>query len=269
MVAAQPRLGGLLAALGLVDRAVPFDALRLDALFVPGGTAVPLVREAGAVVSWFGARDADFTARLLALAPAVVVAPTTSPGRVVWRHLLETIGARAEESPALRASVRVAERLREAGRAALANAGWSGGAPVALVHPGAGGIAKRWPVDGFATVVQRLAARGLAVVLHEGPADAEAVGALAGRVAAPLVLRDPSLPALAGVLAAARCYVGNDSGVSQLAAAVGVPSVVLYRASLVEWEPWAEGVTPLVVSTDALVRSDVDAVLGQIDALVA
>jgi ADP-heptose:LPS heptosyltransferase len=40
--------------------------------------------------------------------------------------------------------------------------------------------------------------------------------------------RDLPLPDLAALLARATAYLGNDSGVSHLAAAVGVPSVVLF-----------------------------------------
>src|SRR5258706_12705579 len=72
-VAAQPRIGALLVALGVADRAVAFDTLGLDALFTdaPLGSDTPLARqlaEPTRVICWFGARDADFTRRLSALA---------------------------------------------------------------------------------------------------------------------------------------------------------------------------------------------------------
>ncbi len=52
-------------------------------------------------------------------------------------------------------------------------------------------------------------------------------------------LREPPLDALAGALACAALYLGNDSGVSHLAAAVGAPSVVLFTRALLGWRPWA------------------------------
>src|SRR5204862_391548 len=70
LLAAQPRIGELLAALGVVDRAIAFDALGLDRLFGPEPRdPTPVLREATRVVSWFGARDADFVRRLTALVP--------------------------------------------------------------------------------------------------------------------------------------------------------------------------------------------------------
>src|SRR5205823_10032447 len=64
VLAAQPRIGGLLAALGVVDRALPFDALDLDGLFgsEPRDPA-PLIREATRVV-----RSEEHTSELQSLA---------------------------------------------------------------------------------------------------------------------------------------------------------------------------------------------------------
>jgi len=42
------------------------------------------------------------------------------------------------------------------------------------------------------------------------------------------LLACPCLDVLAGALAGAKCYIGNDSGVSHLSAAVGRPTVALF-----------------------------------------
>ena len=44
----------------------------------------------------------------------------------------------------------------------------------------------------------------------------------------------PPLPVLAGVLSMAQAYLGGDSGVSHLAAAVGAPAVILFPAATLE-----------------------------------
>jgi len=140
-----------------------------------------------------------------------------------------------------------------------------------LVHPGAGGARKRWSAEGFARVLADLARRDrLATVIHEGPADAEAVQALAahsGATAARLVR--PPLPRLAGVLHQVAAYVGSDSGISQLAAAVGAPSVVLFTGATLAWRPWASNARPLVVTTEKLEEPDVARVLGAVNELLA
>lgn len=229
-LAAQPRIAALLVALGEADEAHDFDALRLDALFAGEDTArLPAVER---VVCWFGARDPDFARRLGALVPGAVVTPSTAPEREVWAHLLETVGGPAERRPA-----RVSAELVTRGVAALSVAGVEVSRPVVVVHPGAGSAAKRWPAEAFAGALAPLG--DVAIVVHEGPADAEPAARLLARVPAARHLREPDLGALAGVLARCAVYVGNDSGVSHLAAAVGARSLVLFAEANLAWRPWS------------------------------
>jgi ADP-heptose:LPS heptosyltransferase len=266
-LAAQPRIGALLAALGIVDAHHSFDALGLEALFgdrPEGREPLPAVAGATRLVSWFGARDPGFVTRLRAQAADVVVAPSVPPdGTPVWRHLLATIGATGAGDCA---PVTVPATLREAGRLALARAGWTG-SPLAIVHPGAGGVTKRWPAAGFARVAEHLAARrGATVLLHEGPADADAVAAVQARLTRRCaVVRQPSLPELAGAFSHVTAYVGNDSGVSHLAAAVGARALVLFAPENVRWQSWSPAARARVVTTAALAPADVAAVLADVD----
>ena len=60
---------------------------------------------------------------------------------------------------------------------------------------------------------------------------------------------EPELPALAAALASARAYLGGDSGVSHLAAAVGAPSVILLPpARLPCWTPRSPTARPIAAS---------------------
>ncbi len=285
-LAAQPRIGELLQALGVVDEALAFDALKLDELFcsedVCSGDVCSGDREAGStagglrkervapvarfarVVSWFGARDGDFVRRLTALVPGAIVAPSVQAGHPVWQHLVLTAGVPLDAADRWREPVAVPAPLVDAGRRALEGAGWDGESRLVVVHPGAGGPAKRWPAAGFAALIDRLASRArLTVAVHQGPADAEAVAALdARRRGRTIALTEPSLSTLTGMLRCAAAYLGNDSGISQLAAALGVPSVVLFTAGNLEWRPWARHVEPLIVATSALDAADIDRVAG-------
>jgi heptosyltransferase III len=258
-IAAQPRLAALLVALGLADRGRSVDALGLEELFTSGPIerARPLT-QAGRLVCWFGGRDPGFARRLTALVPGAVVAASGAPGeRLVWRQLVATVDGDAATGVA---PIDVPPALREAGRTLLAARSWLGTGPLVILHPGAGSVAKRWPAEGFARTVQAL---GVTPVVHQGPADAQAVAALldclGGRVP---VLHEPLLPTLAGVLAEAALYVGNDSGVSHLAAAVGTSSVILFRAENLAWRPWSATARALVVSTTALESRDVSATVA-------
>lgn len=269
--AGQPRIGRLLAALGLVDRALAFEALRLDALLAGEADDVAAeVRSAGRLVCWFGAHDVRFAARLTALAPGASVAPPYARGRAVWEHLLGTVGVPPAAADPFRGAVAVSPELVAEGGRALTRAGWDGRTPFVLVHPGAGGVAKRWPVEGFAAALERLAsAQRVEIVIHEGPADHEAAAGLAARLRAPsLRLVEPALTTLGGLLATATLYLGNDSGVSHLASAVGAAGVTLFTRDKLEWRPWALGAEPLVVETSALEPGDAERVAAALLALV-
>ena len=223
------------------------------------------------MVSWFGSREPHFARTLATLVPEAVVAPSVGANAEVWRHLLGTVGGDADR--ALREPISAGPVLVAEGRAALQRLGWDGGARLLVVHPGAGGRAKVWAPECFVAVLERLArlVPGLAVLVHRGPADSEAVAALSAALPQEvMVLDEPELTVLAGVLSLAGAYVGNDSGISHLAATLNVSSLVLFTAERIAWRPWAEHVEPQVVSmttpSEADVRRAVDslqAFLGQ------
>jgi lipopolysaccharide heptosyltransferase III len=270
VLAAQPRIGRLLASLGVVDRSLDFDALGLHTLFTehaPGEPSRRLI--AGArVVSWFGSRDAGFARRLRSLAPESVVASSVpADGLTVWEHLLASVApvsAGVAGAQARRESIALDADVVDAGRRALTGAGWDGVRPLVILHPGAGGVAKRWAVEGFALLAEAVAdALGGEIVVHEGPADRDAVASLFARLRVPArALVDPPLETLAGAVHHAALWVGNDSGVSHLAAAVGTPTLALFVAANLAWRPWAPAARVRVVGVDTFARSDVDAVIA-------
>jgi heptosyltransferase-3 len=95
------------------------------------------------------------------------------------------------------------------------------------VHPGSGSPAKNWP--GFTDLV-RMAGAGEPWLLVQGPADATACEPLA-RLPGMRPARALPIRVLGAVLARAGAYVGNDSGISHLAAAWGAPTLSLFGAT--------------------------------------
>ena len=278
-LAAQPRIGELLTTLGIADRCVAFDGLGLDALFAgdpdradrdwPSRCAEEL-RRATRVVSWFGSRDPDFVRSLTGLVPYAVVASSVGADRPVWEHLLETVAPGAADASGWREPIEILTSVADEGRRELEHAGWDGSAPVLVVHPGAGGRTKQWPAQGFAAVLESLDSAGLPmIVVHRGPADGDAAEALrlqlGHRVA---LLEEPPLRSLTGALSHASAYLGNDSGISHLASALGVRSTILFTTDHLAWRPWAGHVEPLLVSTQTVDPADVDRVRGALVACV-
>ena len=93
-----------------------------------------------------------------------------------------------------------------------------------LIHPGSGSPGKNWPMEAFIKLSRRLSASGHLVAWIRGPAEADFTEA----IAPDRVLDRPSLEALAATIGQSRLFIGNDSGVSHLAGAMGTPSVVLF-----------------------------------------
>ncbi len=151
------------------------------------------------------------------------------------------------------------------GRRALTAAGWAGERRLLVIHPGAGGVTKRWSPEGFAAVTDALVeSADLDVVVHDGPADHDAVAALRAALRVPaLTLTKVPLPTLAGALAYVGLWIGTDSGVTHLAAAVGAPTVALFTEANLAWRPWAPQARTLVVNVGALARRDIERVVAE------
>jgi heptosyltransferase-2/heptosyltransferase-3 len=139
------------------------------------------------------------------------------------------------------ASANVARRLRE-------EAGLADGQPFALVHPAAAFETKTWAAENFARVVEHLAARGLPSVAVAAPGESKVIEEVRARSTSTLTgFTDLTLPELTALAARASVFVGNDSGVAHVAAAVGAPQVVVFGSSNVaHWSPWTEAPAEVV-----------------------
>jgi heptosyltransferase-3 len=102
----------------------------------------------------------------------------------------------------------------------------------AVIHAVAATPEKTWTPDNFLAIAGHLAQSGLSPVFIGGPDDDLAPFARYRTLQA-------SLREIKSLLAAARLFVGNDSGPAHMAAAFGVPSVVVFGASdPAIWGPW-------------------------------
>jgi len=98
------------------------------------------------------------------------------------------------------------------------------------IHPGSGSVRKNWPPERFLAVAEALHERGgMAVRILLGPAEANQRAFWRERGGTRFDVRtDPPLLDLFRSLAGAALYLGNDSGVTHLAASLGVPTVALF-----------------------------------------
>jgi lipopolysaccharide heptosyltransferase I len=100
----------------------------------------------------------------------------------------------------------------------------------ALVNPGAGWPAKRWPPERFAAVAQHLGHRGVpSVVVWGGPQEREWAGQIvAGSNGYGWLAPPTSLTELAALARRASLLIASDTGPLHIAAAVETPCVGLY-----------------------------------------
>ena len=153
----------------------------------------------------------------------------------VWKHLrlVEAAGALMPAAPDI--SWTVGAEVRERARALLKEAGLAGSRFLAAHVASFEHAAKRWSLARFAEVFDRLAEqRGLAVALLGSAAEkrmnAEAASLLS-RARAVDLSGKTRLPDVLGVLSEAALFVGNDSGLSHVAGAVGTPAVVVFGST--------------------------------------
>ena len=104
----------------------------------------------------------------------------------------------------------------------------TGERPIALINPGAGWGAKRWPVERYAEVARGLMARGLRVLVNAGPGEepmADVIVKGASGAAIPLAM---SVDQLIAVTRRVSLCVAGDTGPLHLACALGRPVVGIY-----------------------------------------
>jgi ADP-heptose:LPS heptosyltransferase len=123
-----------------------------------------------------------------------------------------------------------------------------------FIHPGSGSPGKNWPLENFLQLAQTLEAPGQQVRWLRGPAEEDITLPGAADIVPPA-----TLPDLGARLAGGALYVGNDSGITHLAAAVGCPVVALFKdTSPALWGPRGRRVTilhdPEGPSLDAALR---------------
>jgi len=102
---------------------------------------------------------------------------------------------------------------------------------VIVLHPGSGSKKKAWPLDRFLDLARVLQDRfGSKMLIVLGPAEGpDARKAFEGAGAdAPVLANGLTLIQLASVMEGCRLFVGNDSGISHMAAALRLPVVAIF-----------------------------------------
>jgi heptosyltransferase-2 len=237
-----------LSAWGYADHVLSLSAVPIHRLY--GGNAPPpgeadWWRSFARVISWTGSEDPEFAAAAAALHPAFKIGrwrPRVSEARHAARLFVDSLQPWVPcqdriQPPAIALPAGASRR----GREWLTSRGWDGATPLLAVHPGAAGPEKRWPVERFEHTLLKTACAAMTLpIVIEGPAEPGLGAGLIRRLGPGNALFAESLPLdlLAAVLSHCRSYLGNDSGISHLAAALGVATVAVFGPTLPsQWAP--------------------------------
>jgi heptosyltransferase III len=261
----NPDILPLALASGLVDETSDYGHPQWSSLFSIHDTFSPTLRDqlqqTDLAICWL--RDPDGLVKQnlrMAGVQKIKIAtgrPSGDKQIHVVQYLAETIGLQHVELP-FKLSLKTADL----------SIGGSSSQPIAI-HPGSGSAQKCWPASSFAALINSLWQRNYPVLLLAGPADHPRVEDIQ-RLLPPqpipgslTTLIDMPLIEVAQHLLQCRCYIGNDSGVTHLAAMLGVPTVVLFGPSDPStWHPIGPAVT--LIQESQLQSLPVETVLNSI-----
>lgn len=126
--------------------------------------------------------------------------------------------------------IKTTEADVERGKELLKEADFDFSESLVIIQPGSGGPHKCWYLDNFLTLARELDSKGVRVIFLLGPAELERFGDAAIREMGEIArcLSDLSLTEVLGLLSCADGFVGNDSGITHLAAGLGVRTLAVF-----------------------------------------
>lgn len=193
------------------------------------------------VVSFLGGQYSDFEQNLLytvncvqaAHVQSLPVVPEDDPGHVTDYYLRVLAEENEIELPGgfdpSRVSIEPTSGDYTAGFDLLEENDLDPDDPLVLIHPGSGGEKKCWHLDNFLLLAESLLADARQVVFLIGPAELERFSeAQLDKLTPFRCLSDLDLTQVLHLLCVSDAYVGNDSGITHMAAAAGKVTVALF-----------------------------------------
>jgi len=238
-VMGRPEVIQLAVADARIARLHSIDDPTLSKLFVPRGQlqheAAQWLASFDLAVSWFADSDGVFASNLTAAGVSRLISASPYPPEGtrthVAEHLMGTLGPLGIDGSPRPYTLALTDKEKSEAVKWLHDNGIDRTPLLVAVHPGSGGRAKCWPAERFAEAAQRIGKKWRAQFLVPcGEADEwwledfeRAADGLDYVLARELGIRQ-----LAALLAACDVYLGNDSGVTHLAAAVDTPTVAVF-----------------------------------------
>ena len=272
------RIAALAVESGLADEARSIEARPLAGFFAEGGDLAPELQEYfsgfAIIVAFLYDPDGIFAANVARCSKAQYIAGPHRPDDRAGVHAAEVFLKPLERLAIFDADP--VPRLRLPGAAAARSGPSTAPAnpqltPLLAVHPGSGSERKNWPEARWAEFLDdQMGTTRRRLLLVGGEAEGSRLERLAARLPAERVVRafGLPLPTLAQQLSSCVALVGHDSGISHLAAAVGVPVLALWGETAEKvWCPRGERVRVLRARR-GLADLEPAAVQAELDALL-
>ena len=240
----------LAVAGGLVDRVQSIEARALAGFFARNGTLeadlADYFSEFDVIVSYLYDPDEIFKTNVARCSPAQFIVGPHRPNEAEKFHAAKVYLKPLERLAIFDADNVPRLKMRRVPRQARNPKSSTTGDrhhayPTLVLHPGSGSEKKNWPEEKWADLVQHLIR---ATPFHLLFVGGEAEGERLQRLAAALppsrtrVAQSLPLPDLARLLQECTAFIGHDSGISHLCAALGLPGLILWGESVEEiWRP--------------------------------
>jgi heptosyltransferase-3 len=244
-----PRVARLALVTGLVDRVDSLDRAGMAAFFSrrPEFTdrQCQFIRSFDVIVSYLNDPDGLVRQNLeLAGAQQVLYGSPLVEGDHATAHLMKPLEELALFDEGQVPRLELPMDLRDQGLEWLKQRDLH---QAVAIHPGSGSPRKNWPLENFVELARRLSETGKwSPFFIMGEADQETAEALAGHAPESCVLAEEDLVDVAAVLAGCDAFIGNDSGITHLAAAVGLTVTALFGPTDPGlWAPRNPGATVL------------------------
>ncbi|MEK7305323.1 MAG: glycosyltransferase family 9 protein [Nitrospirota bacterium] len=244
-------VGHLLGLCGVIDQSLPIESSQLSALF-SGGAQISdvqhdLFRRCDRVIGWLSDHDGSLrrTLQEFGIPRVILQSPADAECHHQSERFLQTLKGEfpVDMNPPVR--LRLPDQVLQAGRDALRAVEIEHPVPLIVCHPGSGSRHKCVRADTWGALLRGCRARQLMPLVVLGPADDQAGEAIQEQNIPELpILRPLSITMLAAILAQAQGYIGHDSGVTHLAALLGVPTVAMFGPTDEQrWAPRGAQVT--------------------------
>jgi hypothetical protein len=243
---------GILPGRTCVDGIRSIDSVDLHRLFVEtdtfdlvdGDVLINVFGDYAWIVTFLGEPDGNFEQNLIFTAncsrSSEVITLSMKPSEKLSAHITDFYiqqfiaqsGLSLEPRPVCktRSLIKATKADINRGRELLKEINVDSSEKLVVIQPGGGGLHKRCRLDNFLVVAEELVSKNIQVIFLLGPAELEQFSdaTIKKITGAAKCLTDLSLTQVLELLSCADAFLGNDSGITHLAAAMGVKTIAVF-----------------------------------------